>query len=96
MTSFRTQASAKTTQKPYNKVVYLANTRLPTEKAHGYQICKMCEALALNGLEVVLLHPKRRQEDPILQRSTVFEYYGISPVFTVRTLANWDVVPFSH
>jgi glycosyltransferase involved in cell wall biosynthesis len=96
MTSFQTQASAETTQKTYNKVVYVANARLPTEKAHGYQICKMCEALALNGTEVVLLHPKRQQEDPTLQRSTVFEYYGIPPVFTVRTLPNWDVMPFSR
>jgi hypothetical protein len=39
------------------RVIYLANARLPTEKAHGYQICKMCEAFALNGAEVVLLHP---------------------------------------
>jgi hypothetical protein len=39
------------------RVIYLANVRLPTEKAHGYQICKMCEAFALNGAEVMLLHP---------------------------------------
>jgi glycosyltransferase involved in cell wall biosynthesis len=96
ITNFQTQGSTETTKKTYNKVVYLANARLPTEKAHGYQICKMCEALALNGMEVVLLHPKRRQENPILQRSTVFEYYGIPPIFTVRTLPNWDIVPLSR
>jgi hypothetical protein len=39
------------------QVVYLANACLPTEKAHGYQISKMCEAFALNGTEVVLLYP---------------------------------------
>ena len=28
------------------RVVYLADVRLPTEKAHGWQIVKMCEAFA--------------------------------------------------
>jgi len=74
------------------QVIYLANVRLPTEKAHGYQICKMCEAFALNGAEVVLLHPYRHQADPRLTGRTVFDYYGIKPVFQVQTLKNWDVV----
>jgi glycosyltransferase involved in cell wall biosynthesis len=74
------------------KVIYLANARLPTEKAHGYQICKMCEAFALNGAEVVLLHPYRHQADPQLVGWTVFDYYGIKPIFQVQTLKNLDVV----
>jgi glycosyltransferase involved in cell wall biosynthesis len=74
------------------QVVYLANARLPTEKAHGYQICKMCEAFALNGAEVVLLHPYRHQADPRLVGRTVFDYYGIKPIFQVQTLKNLDVV----
>jgi GxxExxY protein len=32
------------------KIYYLANVRLPTEKAHGIQITKMCEAFANYGL----------------------------------------------
>jgi len=74
------------------RLVYLANVRLPTEKAHGYQICKMCEAFALNGAEVVLLHPYRHQADPQLVGRTVFDYYGIKPIFQVQTLKNLDVV----
>jgi glycosyltransferase involved in cell wall biosynthesis len=74
------------------RVIYLANVRLPTEKAHGYQICKMCEAFALNGAEVVLLHPYRHQADPQLVGRTVFDYYGIKPIFQVQTLKNLDVV----
>jgi len=73
-------------------IIYLVNARLPTEKAHGYQICKMCEAFALNGTEVVLLHPYRYQADPQLVRRSVFDYYGVKPVFQVQTLKNWDVV----
>ncbi|CEP68821.1 Glycosyl transferase, family 1 [Moorella glycerini] len=75
-----------------NRLVYLANVRLPTEKAHGYQICKMCEAFAANGVEVTLMHPRRRQLDPELSRQTIFSYYGIAPSFGVRSLPNLDVV----
>jgi glycosyltransferase involved in cell wall biosynthesis len=74
------------------RLVYIANVRLPTEKAHGYQISKMCEAFALNGAEVVLLHPHRHQSDPRLTGWTVFDYYGIKPIFQVQTLKNLDVV----
>lgn len=74
------------------KLVYIANARLPTEKAHGYQICKMCEAFALNGVKVKLLHPYRLQNDPKLKRRTVFDYYGIPSIFEAKTLPNLDVV----
>jgi len=74
---------------------YIANVRLPTEKAHGYQICKMCEAFALNGIEVKLFHPYRKQFDPKLIERSVFEYYGIQPLFEVKTLPNWDIVPLN-
>ena len=70
-------------------LVYIANARLPTEKAHGYQICKMCEAFALQGVEVKLLHPYRKNP---LQGKTVFEYYGVRPVFNIHILPNCDIV----
>jgi glycosyltransferase involved in cell wall biosynthesis len=74
------------------KVIYIANARLPTEKAHGYQICKMCEAFAQNGVEVQLWHPSRHQSDANLRNQSGFDYYGIPPIFRIKTLPNWDVV----
>ena len=74
------------------KIAYLFNGRLPTEKAHGYQIVKMCEAFAANGLEVALWYPKRFQPDPALQRKDIFVYYGTRPNFRVRVSPNIDVV----
>ena len=74
------------------KVIYIANARLPTEKAHGYQICKMCEAFAHNGVKVQLWHPSRHQSDAKLRNQTGFDYYGIPPIFQIKTLPNWDVV----
>ncbi len=57
------------------KICYIANIRLPTEKGHGIQIMKMCEAFALEGHEVTLLVAKRN--NPI--KESAFDFYGISP-----------------
>jgi glycosyltransferase involved in cell wall biosynthesis len=75
-----------------SRVIYLSKARLPTEKAHGFQIMKMCEGMAALGHDVELLHPWRRQSDSALAETDAFSYYGVSPTFRVRTLANWDVI----
>lgn len=74
-----------------SKLIYLSNNRLPTEKAHGYQICKMCEAFADAGAEVLLLHPYRRQPNEALENSSPFSYYDIRPNFEIKMLPNWDI-----
>lgn len=75
-----------------DRLLYVTNSRLPTEKAHGYQICKMCEALSENGVEVLLLHPYRHQNAASLRCENIFDYYGIQSTFEVRTLQNLDIV----
>jgi len=74
------------------KIVYLVNARLPTEKAHGYQIVKMCQALSEQGSTVSLLHPYRHQSHPELAGVDPFEYYGVPDVFEIRTLKNLDLI----
>ena len=75
------------------RLLYLVNARLPTEKAHGYQVVKMCEAFASAGCDVALWHPRRAQPSDGPGAATVFDYYGVPPVFGVRTLANLDARP---
>ncbi|MES2953230.1 MAG: glycosyltransferase family 4 protein [Patescibacteria group bacterium] len=41
------------------KVYYIANARMPSERAHAIQIAKMCEALLLEGVDLTLVVPKR-------------------------------------
>ena len=74
------------------RLVYVAKTRLPTEKAPGYQITKMCEAFARSGAEVSLLHPYRYQRDARMRNASVLDYYGVSSNFRVRTLKNIDIL----
>lgn len=47
--------SAETTE----HVVYVANGRMPTKKAHGIQIAKMCEAFIEQGVSIELVVPSR-------------------------------------
>ncbi len=68
------------------RLLYLAPIRLPSERAHGKQIMKTCEALAENGYQVTLVHPERaleRTEDPFL-------YYGIRHPFSIKKIRTWD------
>lgn len=69
------------------KLLYVSFVRLPTEKAHGVQIMKTCEALANQGSSVELIVPDRRtsiQED-------VFNYYGIERNFQIKKLIAPDL-----
>ncbi|MDY7041984.1 MAG: hypothetical protein SVX38_14095, partial [Chloroflexota bacterium] len=58
-------------------LLYIANARLPTEKAHGVQIMKMCEAFAQGGAEVKLVVPFRVQTAQMRQVRDLWDYYGI-------------------
>lgn len=75
-----------------NKLIYLANNRLPTEKAHGLQIVQMCEALSDAGFEVILVAP-RRVNTPEMSalKVSLWEYYGVRPNFAFRRLFCLDL-----
>lgn len=70
------------------KLCYIANIRMPTEKAHGIQIMKMCEAFANRGIAVDLLVPRRWNDllaDP-------FEFYKVKKNFKIIRLPALDLV----
>ncbi|HNV97057.1 MAG TPA: glycosyltransferase family 4 protein [bacterium] len=70
------------------KLAYIVNARIPTEKAHGYQICKMCEAFAKNGVNVDLIVPNRANEI----KDNLFEYYGILKNFNIIKIPTFDII----
>jgi glycosyltransferase involved in cell wall biosynthesis len=76
------------------KLVYVANNRLPTEKAHGLQIVQMCEALADTGYDLTLVTP-RRFNTPEMKALDVslWEYYGVNENFAFRRLPCLDLFP---
>lgn len=74
------------------KLIYIANARIPTEKAHGIQIMQMCAAFSsydANKIEVELVSPKRF--NPV--KGDPFEYYGIERNFKIKKLPCIDLIP---
>ena len=68
------------------RLLYIAKARIPTQKAHGFQIAKMCEAFARAGLDVTLLglEPWRSSESAIDIDS--FDYFALERNFDVELL----------
>lgn len=72
-------------------LIYLANNRLPTEKAHGLQIVQMCEAFAKVGYKVTLVTPRRRNTPEMNAVGSLWDYYGVERVFDCRRLICLDL-----
>ncbi len=68
------------------EIYYITNVRFPTEKAHGWQIAKMCEAFRELGHPVTLVVPDR--QTPIAQPAEVF--YDIKKPFSIIRLPIFD------
>ena len=72
------------------KIIYIANARIPTEKAHGIQIMKMCEAFADAGSDIKLIVPRRLNN----LKENPFKYYGVKENFKIIRLPTLDLVKF--
>lgn len=64
------------------KLLYLSNLRLPTEKAYGIQIAKMCEAFVSEGLSVTLVYPFRKNNI----KENIFSYYSVKENFKIKKI----------
>jgi len=71
------------------KLIYIANARLPTEKAHGAQVMNMCGAFARAGAHVTLLVPRRWGNRIVAEP---FHYYGLLKNFKLVKLPCIDFV----
>ena len=74
------------------KILYIANVRLPTEKAHGVQIMEMCHAFASLGNDVELVVPRRKNQ---ITKET-FSFYDLPKNFLVTRLFTWDLIQFGQ
>ncbi len=72
------------------KITYITNARIPTEKAHGYQICKMCEEFSMADVDVELIVPTRKNKI----KENVSNYYGLKNNFKIRYIKSGDFLPF--
>lgn len=75
------------------ELIYAANNRLPTEKAHGLQIAQMCEAFAQTGYTVTLVAPRRINTAEMRAAGPLWEHYGVERAFVFRRLPALDLFP---
>ena len=60
-----------------SKLIYILDSRMPTEKAYGYQSSKMCEQFANLGVAVELWSPKRKNHIT----EDIFSFYNLKNNF---------------
>ncbi len=70
------------------KIIYIANTRIPTEKAHGFQIGKTCEKFSDSEVSTELWLPTRKN----IIKEDLFDYYGIKRNFVIKNIFCVDII----
>ncbi|MGE5619855.1 MAG: glycosyltransferase family 4 protein [Sphingomonadaceae bacterium] len=74
------------------KLIYLANNRIPSEKANSLQIMQMCQAFREQGVEVELVVPRRAQPRTMRSVKDPFAYYGLKSRFPIVWLPCVDAL----
>ena len=74
------------------KLLYIANMRLPTEKAHGLQIFQNCEALADAGAAVTLWVARRVNHIRTRAGQTPWSFYGVKKNFPIARIPSLDLI----
>lgn len=74
------------------RLLYLADIRLPTEKAHGLQIVQNCEAFAEAGADVTLWIARRVNTAELRGVRDVWAHYGIRRNFDLQRLPSLDLI----
>ncbi|MFQ3536883.1 MAG: glycosyltransferase [Aggregatilineales bacterium] len=78
------------------KLFYLANIRMPTEKAHGLQIMQNCAAFAENGAQVTLYVARRINTPELRAVQDIYAHYGVPRNFSVRRVPCLDLLPLGR
>lgn len=66
------------------KLLYLAQSDIPSQAANSVHVMKMCEAFSAQGCDVSLWLPDREAPTNTIE---VYRYYGVAPSFAMRWLS---------
>jgi glycosyltransferase involved in cell wall biosynthesis len=76
------------------KIIYVENVRIPSERAHAYQIVQTCAWFARLGHEVVLVNPDRADDADVFRafeiEKDVFQHIRLSRLDPLA----WEWFPF--
>lgn len=73
------------------QIRYVANVRLPSERANSYQIFAQCDAFRALGAEVTVVAPRRRNTFG-LGDAEVARHYGLRAAPSIVRLATLDLI----
>lgn len=71
------------------KINYIADIRLPTVRASGFAIMKMCEKFSENTVSVNLVVPNRKNNEG---GTDPFDYYKINRNFSIKKIFSTDLL----
>jgi len=72
------------------KIYYIVNARIPTERAHGIQLAKMCEAFAGHGVDLTLVAPNRKNAI----KESAEDFYGLRDKVRIKKIPVIDLYNF--
>ena len=72
------------------KLIYITNTRFPSEKANSYQSMQMCYSFSEYFNEVELWTGRARNTNELNAIKNIFEYYNVKKTFVIRKFFQFD------
>ena len=75
------------------KIKYITNVRLPTSRAAGYAIMKMCSEFAKAGVNTELYVPKKENND---NKQDPFDFYKIEKNFQINRIPGLDLLALTE
>lgn len=74
------------------KLTYLTNARVPTEKAYGIQLVKMCDAFSrcFSSVELFVAYRWQSRIMRAIKKQGIYQYYGVPDSFVIKWLAAID------
>lgn len=66
------------------KIVYIANSSIPSKSANSIHVMKMCEAFKENGIDVELIVPNIGEYNLLTTNINEFDFYGILSKFDIN------------
>src|SRR3989344_1005407 len=71
------------------RIKYITNVRIPTGRAHGYAIMKMCSEFAKAGVDVEMFVPSKGNNE---NKKDPFEFYGLERNFKINKVKSFDLL----
>jgi len=78
------------------KILYITSARIPTERANGIQLMKMCEAFRQQGASIELIVPTCARSEAVKDVHDVFAYYAIGTAFPITFIPAPDFLQWDH